>query len=58
MDGSTTTNLLSHGPGNKDQDMQLTYVFEWNYPHIEEGSKAHTEAFEGADKVRSRLYSV
>jgi len=45
-EGSVTTNIVSNGPDNTDQDLQLTYTFEWNYPDVEEGTAAHDKAIE------------
>ena len=51
MEGSVTSNILSNGPENNDQDLQLTYVFEWNYPNIEQGTKEHAEIVEKTGQV-------
>lgn len=50
-DGSTATNLVSNGPENTDNDLQLTYFFEWNYPHIEDGTDEHQHAIQTTDLV-------
>ena len=51
MEGSVTTNILSNGLENNDHDLQLTYVFEWIYPNIEEGTQEHTEVIEKTGQV-------
>ncbi|KUL89364.1 hypothetical protein ZTR_03763 [Talaromyces verruculosus] len=45
-DGSVTTNLVSHGAGTLDEDLLLTYVFEWNYSDVEKGTAAEEEAIQ------------
>jgi hypothetical protein len=42
---------VSNGPDNTDQDLQLTYTFEWNYPDVEEGTAAHDKAIETTNMV-------
>jgi len=29
---------IADGPGLTDEDMQLTYIFDWKYPEVEAGS--------------------
>ncbi|KAK5311249.1 hypothetical protein LTR93_011785 [Exophiala xenobiotica] len=45
-DRSTTTNLVSNVADDTDQDFQLTYIFEWNFPEVKEGTSEHDEAIE------------
>jgi hypothetical protein len=42
---------VSNGPDNNDQDLQLTYLFEWIYPDIDEGTTAHDEVIEKTGTV-------
>jgi len=48
-DGSIIRNLISEGPSRTVEDLQMTYMFEWRFPDIEEGS---TEADEQFKKVK------
>jgi hypothetical protein len=51
QEGSVSTNLVSYGTTNTDKDMLLTYMFEWNFPDVEEGTAAVDEAVKGVQKV-------
>jgi hypothetical protein len=31
-------NIVSDGPSGEANDLHMTYAFEFNFPHIEEGS--------------------
>jgi len=37
------SNIVSDGPGGTEQDLQMTYVFEWKHPDIEAGSPEEKE---------------
>lgn len=37
-DGSIIRNLISDGPGGTVEDLHMTYMFEWIFPKLEEGS--------------------
>jgi hypothetical protein len=49
-DGSTIRNIVSDGPGG-DEDLHMTYVFEFRLPKVQEGS-------EQAEKEAQRLKGV
>lgn len=53
MEGSITTNLVSHGPNKTDKDLELTYIFEWNLPEIEDSIDAQVKAQDAIDNVGS-----
>jgi len=48
-DGSIIRNIISEGSSGTVEDLQMTYMFEWMFPNIEEGS---TEAGEQFKKVK------
>ena len=37
--GAVITNTISDGPGMTDQDLHMTYFFEWLHPDVEAGSE-------------------
>ena len=37
-DGTLIKNIISNGPSMDDGDLHMTYCFEFDWPHIEEGS--------------------
>ncbi|KAF2847992.1 DUF1857-domain-containing protein [Plenodomus tracheiphilus IPT5] len=37
-DGSHIRNIISSGSSGEDHDLYMTYVFEFRFPHIKEGS--------------------
>jgi hypothetical protein len=37
--GAVITNTVSDGPGMTDQDLYMTYFFEWLHPDVEAGSE-------------------
>ena len=41
--GAVITNMVSDGPDMTDEQLQMTYFFEWLHPDVEEGSEQ--EAF-------------
>ncbi|KAF2716639.1 DUF1857-domain-containing protein [Polychaeton citri CBS 116435] len=41
--GALITNTISDGPGLTDDELHMTYTFEWRYPDVEEGSDKHKE---------------
>lgn len=45
-DGSTISNIVSEGPGGTEQDLQMTYVFEWKHPNISAGTAEEQQAVE------------
>lgn len=53
-----TTNLVSHGPEETDQDMMLTYIFEWNFHDVQEGTKAFDDAVDGLSMVRPQDLNI
>ncbi|EMD00773.1 hypothetical protein BAUCODRAFT_118509 [Baudoinia panamericana UAMH 10762] len=48
--GALVTNLVSDGPGLTEHDYQLTYIFEWRHPDVEQGSDEHKKIAEQAIK--------
>lgn len=38
--------MLSDGPAMTDEELQMTYFFEWPHPHIEAGSDIERELTE------------
>ncbi|KAF2490940.1 DUF1857-domain-containing protein [Lophium mytilinum] len=49
-DGSIIRNLISDGPSGGVEDLHMTYMFEWIFPELEEGSE---EAGERYAKVKA-----
>lgn len=41
--GALITNTVSDGPGLGENDMNMTYTFEWRHPEVEKGSDKHKE---------------
>ncbi len=41
--GALITNTVSDGPGLTENDLNMTYTFEWRYPNVEEGSDDHKQ---------------
>ena len=39
--GALITNTISEGPGLTENDLHMTYAFEWRYPDVVEGSEEH-----------------
>ncbi|KAK4207990.1 DUF1857-domain-containing protein [Rhypophila decipiens] len=37
-DGSKIANYVTYGPSGEEQDLWMTYVFEWRHPDVQEGS--------------------
>lgn len=37
--GAVITNMLSDGPNMTDEDLHMTYFFEWLHPDVEAGSE-------------------
>ncbi|OCL07235.1 DUF1857-domain-containing protein [Glonium stellatum] len=50
-DGSVIRNLISAGPDGTDESLHMTYMFEWRYPKIEEGSVEAQETHEKLKKM-------
>lgn len=44
-------NIVSHGSGMADDDLQLTYIFEWEFPDVEPLTTAYTNAQHALDEV-------
>ncbi|KAF2809582.1 DUF1857-domain-containing protein [Mytilinidion resinicola] len=44
-DGSIIRNLISDGPAGTVEDLHMTYMFEWLFPNLEEGSAEAEEQF-------------
>ncbi|RSL45707.1 hypothetical protein CEP51_016043 [Fusarium floridanum] len=42
-EGSVSTNLISFHPSVSDTNLMLTYIFEWDWPTIKEGTAEHKE---------------
>jgi hypothetical protein len=38
-DGAIITNTVSDGPGFSEEELNMTYTFEWRYPDVKEGSE-------------------
>jgi hypothetical protein len=38
--------VISDGPGFTDEDLQLTYIFDWKYPEVEAGSAEERQKVE------------
>ena len=38
--------MVSDGPGMTDEDLQMTYFFEWPHPNVEAGSNEEKELTE------------
>lgn len=49
--GSTAVNIISTGTAGKEDDLFLTFLFEWDHPELEEGSGAAEEAEENHRKA-------
>ncbi len=37
--GAVITNMVSDGPNMTDEELQMTYFFEWLHPDVEAGSE-------------------
>lgn len=44
--GAVITNVISDGPSMDDEDLNMTYMFEWQHDDIEEGSEKAKKTFE------------
>ncbi|KAH7012971.1 hypothetical protein EDB80DRAFT_834692 [Ilyonectria destructans] len=42
-EGSVSTNLISFYPDVSDINLMLTYIFEWDFPSVKEGTPEHKE---------------
>ncbi|QIW95582.1 hypothetical protein AMS68_001100 [Peltaster fructicola] len=42
-DGAVIMNTISDSPSLKDEEMNMTYTFEWRNQDVEEGSEKHKE---------------
>lgn len=38
--------MLADGPGLTNEDLQLTYIFDWKYPEVEVGSAEERDKIE------------
>ncbi|KAI1323788.1 DUF1857-domain-containing protein [Xylariaceae sp. FL0255] len=47
-DGSTVTNIVSKGP---EDELLMSYVFEWRHPDVEEGSEQAAKLHEAHAKM-------
>lgn len=50
-DGTEISNVVGQGPSEKEEDMYMTYAFNWHFPNIEEGSEEATQALAKQQKV-------
>lgn len=50
-DGTVIRNLIAAGPDGTDESLHMTYMFEWHYPKIEEGSVEAKETHERLKKM-------
>jgi hypothetical protein len=39
--GAVITNTVSDGPGMTENDLNMTYTFDWAYDNVTEGSEEH-----------------
>ncbi|KAK3319856.1 hypothetical protein B0T19DRAFT_478898 [Cercophora scortea] len=53
-DGSKIANYISQGPTGEPDDLFLTYIFEWRYPGLEEGSE-QLKALEERNKTTAKM---
>lgn len=44
--GAVLTNMVSDGPGMTDEELNMTYFFEWPHPDVEAGSDKEKELTE------------
>ncbi|CAI6038967.1 hypothetical protein V2G26_010836 [Clonostachys chloroleuca] len=40
-DGSVSTNLVSFQPDMSETNLMLTYIFDWDFPSVQEGTEDH-----------------
>ena len=50
---SLAQNVIADGPGMTDQDLQLSYIFDWTYPEVEAGSAQEQQKVEEQKKTAS-----
>ncbi|OCK77597.1 DUF1857-domain-containing protein [Lepidopterella palustris CBS 459.81] len=50
-DGSIIRNLISAGPDGTDQSLSMTYMFEWRYPNVEEGTEEAEKVVAQSKKI-------
>jgi hypothetical protein len=43
--------VIADGPNLTDQDLQLTYIFDWTYPEVEAGSAEEKQKVEEQKKT-------
>ena len=55
-DGSHVRNIIADGAGG-DEDLYMTYAFEFRFPHLQEGSPEAEEQLQKVKKV-SALFHV